>query len=125
MALIGQGDAASDCRSSKRFVIQKGFLRGAGKARVVPSTPRAGGGFKKSMVTLPRAAASSRALHLEPQRKNLRRLPYPAEDVGTKRFKPLSVSRALFRRRLALRLKAVHRLRGRYLCRTAARACEL
>ena len=28
---------------------------------------------------------------LEPQRENLRRLPYPAEDMGTKRFKPLSV----------------------------------
>ena len=37
------------------------------------------------------AAASSRALRLEPQRENLRRLPYPAEPVSTKRFKPLSV----------------------------------
>ena len=36
-------------------------------------------------------AASSRALRLEPQREYLRRLPYPSEDVGTKRFKPLSV----------------------------------
>jgi hypothetical protein len=40
------------------------------------------------MVTLPRAA-SSRALRLEPQRES--RLPYPTEDVGTKRFKPRSV----------------------------------
>jgi hypothetical protein len=36
-------------------------------------------------------AASSRALRLEPQREYLRRLLYPSEDVGTKRFKPLSV----------------------------------
>jgi hypothetical protein len=34
-------------------------------------------------------------------------------------------SPALFRRRLALRLKAVHRLRGHYFFRSAVRACEL